>query len=61
VFFEWNQSFVYVSARRPIRVCPGAPVFDAGSGCWPWGDRCSNYKNGRRSYDVGGIDGRQDA
>ncbi|MEM9318071.1 MAG: lytic murein transglycosylase [Pseudomonadota bacterium] len=61
VFFEWNQSFVYVTTAAYFATrLEGAPVFDA-SGAEPGlsGDqmRLLQTRLTERGYDVGGIDG----
>ena len=61
VFFEWNQSFVYVTTAAYFATrLEGAPVFDAGAA--PSGLSDSQMKSlqrklAQRGHDVGGIDG----
>ncbi|MEY8838706.1 peptidoglycan-binding protein, partial [Cribrihabitans sp. XS_ASV171] len=61
VYFEWNQSFVYVMTAAYFATrLEGAPVYDAGN---PddglSGDQMKELqrKLQARGYDVGGIDG----
>ncbi|MFT6932990.1 MAG: lytic murein transglycosylase [Paracoccaceae bacterium] len=61
VFFEWNQSFVYVSTAAYFATrLSGAPVFDAGNpDAGLEGDQMLQLQERltARGYDVGGIDG----
>lgn len=61
VFFEWNQSFVYVTTAAYFATrLEGAPVFDAGSpeqGLSGDQMRLLQQRLTDRGYDVGGIDG----
>jgi len=61
VFFEWNQSFVYVTTAAYFATrLRGAPVFDAGNPPPGLGEaqmKALQQKLQNRGYDVGGIDG----
>ncbi len=61
VFFEWNQSFVYVTTAAYFATrLEGAPVFDAGNpeaGLNRDQMRLLQQRLTDRGYDVGGIDG----
>ncbi|MEM9754417.1 MAG: lytic murein transglycosylase [Pseudomonadota bacterium] len=61
VFFEWNQSFVYVTTAAYFATrLEGAPVFDAGNpdpGLSREEMRLLQERLVARGYDVGGIDG----
>jgi hypothetical protein len=61
VFFEWNQSFVYVSTAAYFATrLSGAPVFDAGNpDAGLEGNQMLQLQERltARGYDVGGIDG----
>ena len=61
VFFEWNQSFVYVTTAAYFATrLEGAPVFDAGNpepGLGRDQMRLLQQRLTDRGYDVGGIDG----
>lgn len=61
VFFEWNQSFVYVTTAAYFATrLEGAPVFNAGSpeqGLNGDQMRLLQQRLTDRGYDVGGIDG----
>ena len=61
VFFEWNQSFVYVTTAAYFATrLEGAPVFDAGSpepGLGRDQMRLLQQRLTERGHDVGGIDG----
>src|SRR6056297_701390 len=61
VYFEWNQSFVYVmTAAYLANRLEGAPVFDAGNpaeGLSGEDMKALQRKLAARGYDVGGIDG----
>lgn len=61
VFFEWNQSFVYVTTAAYFASrLEGAPVFDAGSPDQGLsGDQMRRLQQrlSELGYDVGGIDG----
>ncbi|MEL7345304.1 MAG: lytic murein transglycosylase [Pseudomonadota bacterium] len=61
VYFEWNQSFVYVTTAAYFATrLEGAPVFDAGNppGALSEAEMKSlQQKLSGRGYDVGGIDG----
>jgi lytic murein transglycosylase len=61
VFFEWNQSFVYVltAAYFGTRI-EGGPVFNAGNPSAPLSEnqmKALQTKLTSRGHDVGGIDG----
>lgn len=61
VFFEWNQSFVYVTTAAYFATrLEGAPVFDAGNPSPALGEgqmKALQQKLAQRGHDVGGIDG----
>ena len=61
VFFEWNQSFVYVTTAAYFATrLEGAPVFNAGSPTPPLGEaemKSLQQKLSARGHDVGGVDG----
>ncbi|MEM1272430.1 MAG: lytic murein transglycosylase [Pseudomonadota bacterium] len=61
IFFEWNQSFVYVTTAAYFATrLEGAPVFDAGTpetGLNRDQMRLLQQRLSDRGYDVGGIDG----
>ena len=61
VFFEWNQSFVYVTTAAYFATrLEGAPVYDAGNPSPALGERemkALQQKLVARGHDVGGIDG----
>lgn len=61
VFFEWNQSFVYVTTAAYFATrLEGAPVFDAGNPSPALGEaqmKALQQKLTQRGHDVGGIDG----
>lgn len=61
VFFEWNQSFVYVTTAAYFAArLEGAPVFDAGAapkGLSEGEMKALQRKLAARGHDVGGIDG----
>ncbi len=61
VFFEWNQSFVYVTTAAYFATrLEGAPVFDAGNPEPSLGEaemKALQTKLTARGHDVGGIDG----
>ncbi|RVT82144.1 lytic murein transglycosylase [Rhodobacteraceae bacterium CCMM004] len=61
VYFEWNQSFVYVlTAAYFATRLEGAPVFAAGNPSPPLSDdqmKRLQEKLAARGHDVGGIDG----
>ena len=61
VFFEWNQSFIYVTTAAYFATrLQGAPVYDAGKPSPALGDGAMKALQKRleaRGHDVGGIDG----
>ena len=61
VYFEWNQSFVYVTTAAYFATrLSGAPVFDAGNPDAGLSDnqmKALQKKLKRKGYDVGKIDG----
>ena len=61
VFFEWNQSFVYVTTAAYFATrLEGAPVYNAGSPSGGLGRddmKRLQQKLANRGHDVGGIDG----
>ncbi len=61
VFFEWNQSFVYVTTAAYFATrLEGAPVYNPGSPTPPLGEsqmKALQKKLTARGHDVGGIDG----
>jgi lytic murein transglycosylase len=61
VYFEWNQSFVYVTAAAYFATrLSGAPVFDAGNAEAGLSDgqmKSLQQKLQARGHDVGAIDG----
>lgn len=61
VFFEWNQSFVYVTTAAYFATrLEGAPVYDAGNPSPALGEaqmKALQQKLTERGHDVGGIDG----
>ena len=61
VFFEWNQSFVYVTTAAYFATrLEGAQVYNAGSPSPTLGDgqmKSLQKKLAARGHDVGGIDG----
>jgi lytic murein transglycosylase len=61
VFFEWNQSFVYVTTAAYFATrLEGAPVYDAGNPSPPLSESQMKALQTRlvtRGHDVGGIDG----
>lgn len=61
VFFEWNQSFVYVTTAAYFATrLEGAPVFNAGNpepGLVEAEMKALQKKLAARGWDVGGIDG----
>jgi lytic murein transglycosylase len=61
VFFEWNQSFVYVTTAAYFATrLEGAPVFDAGNPSPALGEaqmKALQQKLTQRGHDVGGVDG----
>ncbi|ABV91913.1 lytic murein transglycosylase [Dinoroseobacter shibae DFL 12 = DSM 16493] len=61
VFFEWNQSFVYVTTAAYFATrLSGAPVFDAGNPEPGLNDaqmKQLQQKLAARGYDVGAVDG----
>lgn len=61
VYFEWNQSFVYVTTAAYFATrLGGAPVYDAGNPSPALSDeemKALQTKLANRGYDVGGIDG----
>ena len=61
VFFEWNQSFVYVTTAAYLATrMEGAPVFDAGDpepGLDAEGMTRLQERLVARGHDVGGVDG----
>jgi lytic murein transglycosylase len=61
VYFEWNQSFVYVTTAAYFATrLSGAPVFDAGNPEPGLNDaqmKQLQQKLGARGYDVGKVDG----
>jgi lytic murein transglycosylase len=61
VFFEWNQSFVYVTTAAYFATrLEGAPVYDAGNPTPALGEgqmKALQKKLTARGHDVGGIDG----
>ena len=61
VFFEWNQSFVYVTTAAYFATrLEGAQVFDAGNPTPALGEadmKALQTKLTARGHDVGGIDG----
>ncbi|MEO9824714.1 MAG: lytic murein transglycosylase [Paracoccaceae bacterium] len=61
VFFEWNQSFIYVTTAAYFATrIQGASVFDAGNPTSALGEaqmKSLQTKLSERGYDVGGIDG----
>lgn len=61
VFFEWNQSFVYVTTAAYFATrLEGAPVYDAGNpdpGLSPEQMRQLQERLVARGHDVGGVDG----
>ncbi len=61
VFFEWNQSFVYVTTAAYFATrLEGAPVFNPGNPSPPLGEaemKALQQKLAARGHDVGGIDG----
>ena len=61
VFFEWNQSFVYVTTAAYFATrLEGASVFNAGKPSAPLSDaqmKSLQKKLASRGHDVGGIDG----
>ena len=61
VFFEWNQSFIYVTTAAYFATrLQGAPIYDAGNPSGALGDqqmKALQTKLNQRGYDVGGVDG----
>jgi lytic murein transglycosylase len=61
VFFEWNQSFVYVTTAAYFATrLEGASVYDAGNPTPPISEnemKALQKKLAARGHDVGGIDG----
>ncbi|GAB4382181.1 lytic murein transglycosylase [Albidovulum sp.] len=61
VYFEWNQSFVYVTTAAYLATrLEGAPVYDPGQpepGLGPAEMKALQRKLAARGHDVGGIDG----
>ena len=61
VFFEWNQSFIYVTTAAYFATrIQGAPVFNAGNPTAALGEaqmKSLQQKLSARGHDVGGIDG----
>ena len=61
VFFEWNQSFIYVTTAAYFATrIQGAPIYDAGNPTGALGDqqmKTLQTKLNERGYDVGGVDG----
>ncbi|MEM6823923.1 MAG: lytic murein transglycosylase [Pseudomonadota bacterium] len=61
VYFEWNQSFVYVMTAAYFAArLEGAPVFDAGNPSPALAEgqmKALQEKLVRRGHDVGGVDG----
>ena len=61
VFFEWNQSFVYVTTAAYFATrLEGAQVYNAGNPSEPLGEgqmKALQKKLTARGHDVGGIDG----
>ena len=61
VFFEWNQSFVYVTTAAYFATrLEGAPVFNAGNPTPALGEgqmKALQQKLAARGYDVGKVDG----
>jgi lytic murein transglycosylase len=61
VYFEWNQSFVYVTSAAYFATrLMGAPIFDAGNpetGLGPEQMKSLQRKLQTRGYDVGDVDG----
>ncbi len=61
VFFEWNQSFVYVTTAAYFATrLEGAPVYNAGNPSPALGEaamKSLQQKLKNRGHDVGGIDG----
>ncbi|SLN17627.1 Membrane-bound lytic murein transglycosylase B precursor [Aquimixticola soesokkakensis] len=61
VYFEWNQSFVYVTTAAYFATrLSGAPVYDAGTpdaGLGPQQMVALQQKLQARGHDVGGVDG----
>ena len=61
VFFEWNQSFIYVTTAAYFATrIGGAPVYDAGNPSSALSDsqvKSLQKKLTARGHDVGGIDG----
>lgn len=61
VFFEWNQSFIYVTTAAYFATrLQGAPIYDAGNPTGALGDqqmKALQTKLNERGYDVGGVDG----
>lgn len=61
VYFEWNQSFVYVTTAAYLATrLEGAPVYDPGQpepGLGPAEMKVLQRKLAARGHDVGGIDG----
>ncbi|MGR3511323.1 MAG: lytic murein transglycosylase [Paracoccaceae bacterium] len=61
VFFEWNQSFIYVTTAAYFATrLEGAPVYQAGNPTPGLSDaemKALQQKLTDRGYDVGGIDG----
>ncbi|MEM6384850.1 MAG: lytic murein transglycosylase [Pseudomonadota bacterium] len=61
VFFEWNQSFIYVTTAAYFATrLEGAPVYDPGDPTPALGEsqmKALQQKLTQRGHDVGGIDG----
>ena len=61
VFFEWNQSFIYVTTAAYFATrLEGAPVYQPGNPSPPLGEgqmKALQKKLTSRGHDVGGIDG----
>ena len=61
VFFEWNQSFIYVTTAAYFATrIQGAPVYNAGNPTAALGEvqmKSLQKKLSARGHDVGGIDG----
>ena len=61
VFFEWNQSFVYVTTAAYFATrLEGAQVYDAGNPTPALGEvqmKALQQKLANRGHDVGGVDG----
>ena len=61
VFFEWNQSFIYVTTAAYFATrLQGAPVYNAGNPTPAMGEgqmKALQKKLTARGHDVGGIDG----